>query len=71
MENCDKTVERLEMVDVMEGNHTDVAEDFYCRVSQIDCLGQWQFVNHYLRIPNYRHGTVVSQIGHPVEPYSM
>jgi hypothetical protein len=38
MENGNKTVERLEMAAVKEGNHTHVAVDIDWRVSQIDCL---------------------------------
>jgi len=41
MENGDKTVERLEMAAVKEGNHTLAAVDIDWCVSYIDCLCQW------------------------------
>jgi hypothetical protein len=71
MENGDKTGECLEMAAVKEANHTHAAVDIDWRVSQIDCLCQWQVVYHYLVILNCRHGAVASQIGRPVEPYSL
>jgi len=71
MENGDKTAELLEMAAVKEGNHTHAGVDIDWRVSYIDCLCQWWFVNHYPRILNCRHGAVANQIGHPVEPDSL
>jgi len=71
MENGDKSAERLEMAAVKEGNHTHAAVDIDWRASQIDCLCWWQVVYHYPVILNCRHGAVASQIGHPVEPYSL
>ena len=66
MENGDITGDHLAMAAVKEGNDTHMADDIDWRVSQIDCLCHWQFVNHYPRLLNCRHGAVVSQIGHPV-----
>jgi len=71
MENGDKTAERLEMAAVKKGNHNHVAVDIDWRASQIDCLWRWQVVYHYPVILNCRHGAVASQIGHPMEPYSL
>jgi len=71
MEHCDKTAERLEMAALKEGNHTHVAVDIDWRVSWIGCHCQWYFGNHHPRILHYRHGAVASQIGHPLEPYSL
>jgi len=71
MEIGDKTVECLEMAPVKEGIHTHEADVIHWRVAQIDCLGQWQFVNHYLRMLNCRQATVASQSGHAVETYSL
>jgi hypothetical protein len=69
--NGDKTAERVEMAAVKEGNYTHAAVDIDLCASQIDCLCQWQVVYHYQVIQNCRHGAVVSQIGHPVELYSL
>jgi hypothetical protein len=69
MENGDRTAERLEMAAVKERNHTHAAVDIDWRVAQINCVCWWQVVDHYPVILNCRHGTVASQIGHPVEPY--
>jgi len=71
METGDKTAECLEMAAVKEGNHTLGADDIDQCVSQIGCHCLWQLVNHYPEILNCRHGVVASQIGHPVEPYSL
>jgi len=53
-----KTVKCLEMAAVKEGNLTHVVDDINWRVSQIDCICQWQLVNHYLTIKNCLHVTV-------------
>ena len=71
MDTGDKTVERLEMTAVKEGNHTHAADDIHWRVSQIDWRCQWRVVNPYPRILNHRHGAVASQLAHPVEWYSL
>jgi len=71
MKNRDKTAERLEMAAVKEGNYTHAAVNIDWRASQIDCVCQWQVMYDYLVILNCRHGAVASQIGHPVEPYSL
>jgi hypothetical protein len=63
MENCDTTAERLEMAAVMQVNHTQTADAIDWHVSQIDCLCQWQFGNHYPRILNCCRGAVVYFIG--------
>jgi len=57
------------MAAVKEGNHTLAADDIDWRVSQINCLCEWQVVNYNLVILNCRHWIVVSQIGHQVEPF--
>jgi hypothetical protein len=71
MENGDKTAECLQMAAVKEGYHTHAADDIDCCVCQSDILCWWQVVYHYPVIVNCHHGTVGSQIGHPVEPYSV
>ena len=68
MEDGNKTAEHLEKAAVKESNHTHAVDDTDWRVSQIDCLCRWQFVNHYPRILNCHHGAVASQISHLVEP---
>jgi len=68
METGDKTVERLEMAAVKEGNHTLAADDIDWCVSQIDCHREWHVVNFYPVILNCCHCVVASQIGHQVEP---
>jgi hypothetical protein len=71
MENADKTVERLELAAVTEGNHTHAAVDIDWCASQIDCLCRWQVVYHYPVILNCCHGAGASEICHPVVPYSL
>ena len=71
METGDKTAERLEMAAVKEGNRTIVADDIDWCVFQVDCLCEWDVMNFYLVILNYRHPIVASPKGHQVEPYSL
>jgi hypothetical protein len=71
MENGDKTAERLEMAAVKNGNNTHAAVDIDWSAAQIDCLSQWQVVYHSQVILTCGHGAVASQIGHPMEPYSL
>ena len=71
MENRDKTKECLEIAVLKEGNHTHLEDGINCHDFQIDCLCQWRFVNHHLRILNCHHGDIASQIGHRVEPSSL
>jgi len=71
METGDKNAERLEMAVVKEGSRTLAADDIDWCVSQIDCLCERHVVNFYLVILNCCHRVVASQIGHPVEPYSL
>jgi hypothetical protein len=59
------------MAAVKEGNHTHAAVDIDWRASQFDCLCWWHVVYHYPVILNCYHGAVASQIGHPVEAYSL
>ena len=69
MEIADKTEERLEMVAVKAGNHTHMADDIDCVVSQMDCLCQWQWLNYRLMILNYLQGVVACQMGRLDESY--
>jgi hypothetical protein len=71
MKNDDKTAEHLEMAAVKEDYHTHAADIIDWRVSKIDWLCLQQLVNYYLRILRCHYGTVVSEIGHPVLPYSL
>lgn len=58
MENGDKPVELLEMAAVKNGNHIHVVDDIDWRISQINCLYLWQFVNYYPTILNCHFGGV-------------
>ena len=49
------------------GNYTPVVEEIDSWVAQIDCLCSVYFP--HLMLPHYHLGVVVSQTGHPVEPY--
>jgi len=71
MENGDKTAEGLEMAAVKECNHTHAADDIDWPVAQINCHCQCPVRSHYPRSLNCHHDTVVSQLGYPVEPYSL
>jgi len=71
METGDKTVERLEMAAVKEGNRTLVADDIDWCVSHNDCLHEWHVMNFDPVILNCRRHVVVSLMGHQVEPYSL
>jgi hypothetical protein len=64
-------VEHLEIAAVKEGNHNHVVDDSDWYIPQIDCICQWQFVNHYPRILSCRHINVASQIGHLVTRYML
>jgi len=59
------------MAAVKEDNHTHAADDIDWHASLIDSLCHRQFMNNHLKILNCCHGTVASQIGQPVEPYSL
>ena len=68
MECADKTAEHMEMVAVKAGNHTHVADDIDWCVSEMECLGQWQFVNYFLMILKCLHSIVACQIDHLDQP---
>jgi uncharacterized protein YycO len=52
MENSHNTVEHKEMAAVKKSYQTDTADHIDWCVSQIDCVYQWQFVNHFPMILN-------------------
>jgi hypothetical protein len=64
-----KTGERLEMEAAKAGNYTPVEVEFDSVVAPIECLCL-VYYQHYCQIlPHCLLGVVVSQTGHPVEPY--
>ena len=69
MESADETTKRLEIDALKAGNHTHPGHDTDWFVSPTDCLCQWHFVNYFPMILNCLQGIVVSQTGHPEEPY--
>jgi hypothetical protein len=71
METSDNMAERLELASEHEGYNTPAVDDIDWRVFQINCLGQWHFMNHHLRILNCCHGPAASHFGHPVVLYSL
>jgi hypothetical protein len=62
-----RTGERLEMEAAKAGNYTPVVEEIDSWVARIDCLCSVYFP--HLMLPHCHLGVVVSQTGHPVEPY--
>jgi len=56
------------MAAVKVGNHTHMAVKIDWFLSQMDCLGQWQFMNYFPMILNCLHSIFVCQIGHLDEP---
>jgi hypothetical protein len=64
-----KTGERLEMEAAKAGNYTPVVEEIDSWVARIECLCSVYFQHGYLMLPHCHLGVVVSQTGHPVEPY--
>jgi hypothetical protein len=57
------------MAAVKQGDHTHAVDDIHWHVSQNDCRSQLQVVYYDPQNLKCRHSAVVSQIGHPVEPY--
>jgi hypothetical protein len=64
-----RTGERLEMEAAKAGNYTPVVEEIDSWVARIECLCSVYFQHGYLMLPHCHLGVVVSQTGHPVEPY--
>jgi len=64
-----RTGERLEMEAAKAGNYTPVVEELDSWVARIECLCSVYFQHGYLMLPHCHLGIVVSQTGHPVEPY--
>ena len=70
MEHGGRTGERLEMEAAEVGNYTPVVEEIDLSVPRIECLCSVYFHCYYLMLPHCLLGVVVvSQTGHPVEPY--
>jgi len=62
------------MVAAMAGNYTlvvvvVVVDEIDSRIARIQCLCSVYFQHDYLMLPHCLLGVVVSQTGHPVEPY--
>jgi len=64
-----RTGEHLEMVAAKAGNYTLVVEEIDLWVARIECLCSVYIQHHHLMLPHSHLGVVVSQTGHPVEPY--
>ena len=65
-----RTGERLEMEAAKAGNYSPVVEEIDSWVARIECLCLVYFRRYYLMLPHRHLGVVVvSQTGHPVEPY--
>jgi hypothetical protein len=64
-----KTGERLEMEAAKAGNYTPVEVEFDSAVARIECLCSVYFRHYCQMLPHCLLGVVVSQRGHPVEPY--
>ena len=64
-----RTGERLEMEAAKAGNYTPVVEEIDLWVTRIECLCSVYFQHGYLMLTHCHLGVVVSQTGHPVEPY--
>jgi hypothetical protein len=64
-----RTGEILEMEAAKAGNYTPVVEEIDSWVARIECLCSLYFQHGYLMLPHCHLGVVVSQTGHPVEPY--
>jgi hypothetical protein len=64
-----KTGERLEMEAAKAGNYTPVEVEFDSAVARIECLCSVYFRHYCQMLPHCLLGVVVSQTGHPVEPY--
>jgi len=69
MEHGGRTGERLEMEAAKAGTYTPVVEEIDSRVARIECLCSVYFQHGNLMLPYCHLGVVVSQTGHPVEPY--
>jgi hypothetical protein len=64
-----KSGKRLEMVAAKVGNYTPVDDEFDLAVARIECLCLVYFQHYCQMLPHWLLGNVVSQTGHPVEPY--
>jgi len=64
-----RTGERLEMEVAKAGNYTLVVEVIDLWVARIECLCSVYFQHGNLMLPHCHLGIVVSQTGHPVQPY--
>jgi len=51
------------------GNYTLVVEEIDSWVARIECLCSVYIQHGYLMLPHCHLGVVVSQTGHPVEPF--
>ena len=57
------------MVAAKEGNYTSVVDEIDLWVARKECLCLVYFQHYYRMLPHCHLGVVVSQTGHPVEPY--
>jgi len=57
------------MVAAKAGNYTLVEDEFDLAVARIECLCSVYFQHYCQMLPHWLLGVVVSQTGHPVEPY--